>query len=136
MPRKKSKIKPGTIPPLLKSQKEKLRKQREEKQGRQGENILNRLRDEFRKSQKAKYSSGTTIRITGPENRAAAIGQSPAKAHSQPIRVTGPANRLEVLPKYNPKSSLPIRSTGSPRRYVMEGNITFFEFLEKIEKVV
>lgn len=134
MARKKSKIKPGTIPPLLKSQKAKLEKQREEK----GKNILDRLRDEFRKSQQAKYSSGTTIRRTGPENRAAAIGQSPAKAYSQPIRVTGPANRLEVLPKYNPKSSLPIRSTGSPtpRRYVMEGNMTFLQFLEKIEKVV
>lgn len=129
MPRKKSKIPKGTIPPLLKSQQEKLKKQREE-------NRLNKLRDEFRKSQQAKYSSGTTIRRTGPENRAAAIGLSPAKPYSQPIRVTGPANRLEVLPKYDPKSSLPIRSTGSPRRYVMEGNITFFEFLEKIEKVV
>ena len=126
MARKKSKIEKGKIPPLLKSQKEKLKKQREE-------NIINKLRNEFRKSQQAKYSSGTTIRRTGPKNRAAAIGSSPAKPYSQPIRVTGPANRLEVLPKYDPKSSLPIRSTGPVRRYVMEGKLTFNEFLSKIE---
>jgi hypothetical protein len=125
MSRKKSKIKSGTIPPLLKSQKEKLEKQK-----------LDKRKDEFAKSQRERYSTGTIVRRTGPENRAAAIGASPAKPYSQPFRVTGPRNRLEVLPQYNPSSSLPIRSTGSPtRRYVMEGRLTFQQFLSKLENI-
>ena len=132
MARKKSKIEKGKIPPLLKSQKAKLEQQKADKENKE----LEARKAEFRASQKAKYSSGTTVRRTGPENRAAAIGQSPAKPYSQPIRVTGPKSRLDVLPQFKPTSSQPIRSTGQKSiRYVMEGKITFDQFLDKIENI-
>lgn len=125
MVRKTSKIEKGKIPSFLTTQRQKLKNQEKDKRTQ-----------EFKTSQKQKYSTGTTVRRTGPENRAAAIGTSSSKPYSQPFRVTGPTNRLEVLPQYKPSSSLPIRSTGSTtRRYVMEGNITFQQFLSKIEKL-
>lgn len=132
MARKKSKIEKGKIAPLLKSQKAKLEQQKADRENKE----LEARKDEFRASQKAKYSSGTTVRRTGPENRASAIGQSPAKPYSQPIRSTGPKSRLDILPQFNPSSSQPIRSTGQKTiRYVMEGEITFNQFLDKIQNI-